>query len=226
LIGSGVFVLLGNGNATFQSPSIYATVGQISTAVAIGDFNGDGISDLAITNQTGTPSVSILLGNSDGTFQPAVSYAAGNQPDALAVGDFNGDGFADLAVTNYSYTGAGNSLNILLGKGDGTFQSPVSYPVSDSQTSVAVGDFNGDGRIDLASTNYNCKTVSIFLGQAASPCDFKANWTTTVADVQLIIDEALGMSSALNDLNGDGVVNILDIQIEINSALGLGCAAK
>jgi hypothetical protein len=107
----------------------------------------------------------------------------------------------------------------------GTFQSPVSYPVADSRVSVVLGDFDGDGRVDFAATNYNSKTVSIFLGQAGSPCDLNPDWVTNVVDVQRIINEALGMTSAVDDLNREGRVNAVDVQIVINAALGLGCSA-
>jgi hypothetical protein len=218
-VGSGVWVLLGNGDLTFQDPAWYPTAGQATSSVAIGDFNSDGVTDLVVANASGSPSVSILLGKGDGTFQAAVSYPAGNAPYAVAVGDFNGDGIADLAVTNYNFSNTGVSLNILLGNGDGTFRSAVSYPVSDSQVSLALGDFNGDGRVDIAAPNYGSKTVSIFLGVAS--CNLSGDAAPSVADVQLIVNQALGKATAFNDLNGDGVVNVVDVQIEMNAVLGL-----
>ena len=80
----------------FAAAKSYA-VGTSPAAIAVGDFNGDGKVDIAVAN-TGSSDVSILLGNSDGTFQPAVNFSAGNNPSAIAVGDFNGDGKLDLAV--------------------------------------------------------------------------------------------------------------------------------
>ena len=154
MIGGGVVnVLLGNGDGTFQPAHTFAA-GTGSFQAVVGDFNGDGIPDLAVVNQ-GTPpnfmdgSVSVLLGNGDGTFQPARTFAAGNQPDSVAVGDFTGNHIADLAVAN---RGSG-TVSVLLGNGDGTFQPARNFPAGVTPTSVAAVDFNGDGKDDLAVTD-------------------------------------------------------------------------
>src|SRR3989475_118573 len=108
-------------------------------SVAVADFNGDGVLDLAV--EAGPESVAVLLGKGDGTFQAAVNFPAGSHPSSVAVGDFNGDGVRDLVVRNF-YS---NSVSVLLGKGDGTFQAAVNSPAGNYPYSVAVGDFNGDG---------------------------------------------------------------------------------
>lgn len=125
--------------------------------MTVGDFDQDGKADLAVANiEAG---VGILLGNGDGTFQPAASYAAGSGPQVVAVGDFNGDGRPDLAVA--SQGGAG----VLLGNGDGTFQPLIDYGVGLQLSGAAVGDFNGDGRTDLVVVDGGY--ISVLLGVEA-----------------------------------------------------------
>ena len=114
----------------------------------MGDFDGDGMLDLAVANQN-SADVSVLLGNGDGSFQPARDYAAGGNPGSVAVGDFDGDGFPDLAVAN-------GGVRVLRGNGDGSFQlTTTSYVAGSVLHSVAVGDFDGDGFPDLALASYN-----------------------------------------------------------------------
>jgi len=134
--------------ARFQAAVDY-NVGTNPVSVAVGDFNGDGKPDLAV----GGSSVSVLLGNGDGTFQPAVNYGPGSGW-GLAVADFNGDGKLDLATP----------LSVLLGNGDGTFQPAGNY--GSRGNSVAVGDFNRDGKPDLAVPDKGSTNVSVLLGTA------------------------------------------------------------
>jgi hypothetical protein len=199
-----VSVLLGNGDGTFQPAQNY-TVGSDPVCVAVGDFNGDGSIDLAVANYgdffgQGT-GVSILLGNDDGTFQPAQTYAEGLICSSVAVADFNSDGTLDLAVANPF--GSGDTVSILMGNGDGSFQAPQSYAVNSNPVSVAVGDFNRDGIIDLVVANAGTvpkpgSTVSILLGngdgtfQAAQDYDAGPNPS----------------SVAVGDFNGDGIPDL------------------
>jgi len=116
-------------------------------SIAVGDFNHDGILDLAVVSYccAGT-GVAILMGRGDGTFDPAVVYAAGDQPFSVVAADFNHDGNLDLAVAN----SLSPYLTILLGNGDGTFHPSVSIATLTAPISLAVGDFNNDGLADLA----------------------------------------------------------------------------
>src|SRR5437588_3031 len=139
-------------------------VGTQPLSVGMGDFNGDGRRDLAVANW-GSSTVSILLGNGNGTFTQASGspIAVGTNPRWLAAGDFNGDGTPDLAVANEG----SNTVSILLGSGNGTFTASGSpMAVGASAQLVAVAGLNGDGAPDLAVADDGSNTVSILLGDA------------------------------------------------------------
>jgi hypothetical protein len=138
-------------------------VGSEPVGVAVGDFNGDGLSDVAVAN-FGDNTVSVLLRNRQGGFTaaPGSPIHVGGAPVGVAVGDFNGDGIPDLAVTN----SLDNTVSVLLGNGDGSFTAAAGSPITvgSSPHAVMVGDFNGDGFADLAVGNANDNTVSVLLG--------------------------------------------------------------
>jgi hypothetical protein len=177
-----------------QSPSAIDAM-----SVAVGDFNGDGIPDLAVADliDGGTNGgVTILLGNGDGTFKSA-GVIQTNGPDSwsVAVGDFNSDGKADLAVANAS----SNNVTILLGNGDGTFTAqPVSPPTGDFPQFVTVADLNGDGIPDLAVANGNDVVVTILLG----------NGDGTFTAAPSVNTDSGPVSIAVADFNGDGIPDL------------------
>ena len=162
-----VTVLLGNGLGGFTAaPGSPYAVGRYPNSVAVGDLNGDGKPDLAVT--TNYSGVTVLLGNGSGGFTPAPGspFAAGTYPFSVAVGDFNGDGKPDLAVANLN----SGDLTVLLGNGSGGF-TPASgnpFAVGAYLSSVAMGDFNGDGRPDLAVANSISNNVMVLLGGLAT----------------------------------------------------------
>jgi hypothetical protein len=120
-----------------------------ASAIAVGDFNGDAIADLAVTIASSN-NVSVLMGNGNGTFQAAANYSVGSGPYSVTTGDFNGDGKLDLAVANQT----SNTVSVLLGNGNGSFQGAVNYGTGTGPSGVAIGDFNGDGRTDLVTANF------------------------------------------------------------------------
>jgi hypothetical protein len=159
-----ISVLLGKGDGTLQPPVDYVVEANQYASVAIGDLNADGKPDLVASNHD-AESVSVLLGNGDGTFRPAVNYRLGMNPHLVVLGDMNGDGIPDLVTGNHVDTNsfAAGGVSLLLGRGDGTFDPAVNYPTGASPLAVAVADFNGDGRTDLAAGNFAASVVSLRL---------------------------------------------------------------
>ena len=212
-----VGVLLGNGNGTFQSAQSYPSGGYAAVSVATGDFNGDGRTDLVVSNQCqssgncGNGNVGVLLGNGDGTFGSAKSYVSGgNNTAEVAVADLNGDGLADLVVANQCQAQGScvvGSVSVLLGDGDGTFQAPQNYISSGVFAySVGVGDWNGDRKLDLmvvnqCQTDENCGgTVTILLGNGDGTFQAPPNYASGGYDAD---------SVAAGDLNRDGKLDLV-----------------
>ncbi|PYJ98289.1 MAG: hypothetical protein DME23_12535 [Verrucomicrobia bacterium] len=216
---SGVSVLLGKGDGSFQTAGNYKT-GAEPASLAVGDFNGDSKLDLAVANRGSYPNftdgnVSVLVGKGDGTFQAAVNYSTGAIPLSIVVGDFTGDGEPDLAVANggsYTYGFfSGGSVSVLSGKGDGTFKAPVRYDAGTRTYSLVAGDFDGDGRSDLAVVNSEWRgTVSVLLAKSDG---------TFHAPVKYSVLMEPGFV-ATGDFNGDGkpdlaVPNWLDGNVSV-----------
>jgi hypothetical protein len=193
-----VSVLLGRGQGAFLPAVNYGVIeGTTPAYVAVGDFNGDGRPDLAVTSNYG-PNLAILIGNGDGTFQPAVNYPiSGSLATQAAVGDFNGDGKLDLAVGTTILSGDNYSVAIFLGNGNGTFQPPAYYPAANVPQFVAVGDFNRDGVQDLAVTGLG--GVSILLGLGKGAFQAPVFYATT---------NGFPAGIAVGDLNGDGYADL------------------
>jgi hypothetical protein len=205
----GVIVLLGNGDGTFQPGVEYESGGLEARNVAVADINGDGHLDLITINcgSSGsnpcftTGSLGVLLGNGDGTFQPAVSYLTGGADGAaIAIADLNHDGNPDLVAAN----GIGN-VAVLLGNGDGTFQAPAVYEAAGDAFNLAIADLNADGNLDVAVTG-----VTILLGEGNGNFMAPINYPSIG-----------GYNLVITDVDGDGKPDLLLTQLD-GSAEGLG----
>jgi hypothetical protein len=211
-VASNVLVTLGNGDGTmraaqfFQAPGPWFQVQQM----ALGDFNNDGKVDVAALENPGNfpPFVGILLGNGNGTFQPTLpSFETfGDAATAgIATGDFNKDGNLDLVVWNQVNQGT-SQVGVYLGNGDGTFQSPILADAGYLPVGMAVGDFNGDGKLDVALIDTcldqgHCSSggvVTILLGHG---------------DGSLTMGGTFGVGDSPNsivaaDFNNDGILDL------------------
>jgi FG-GAP-like repeat/IPT/TIG domain len=165
-------VYLGNGDGTFTPAAQTTEVNARPYAFVTGDFNRDGKLDLAVADLTSSVAT-ILLGNGDGTFTPVAACCGTSVPfassTAIVTGDFNGDGKPDL-ILDIDEDGPFDYLSILLGNGDGTFtQSDASFSMAEDPITLAVGDFNNDGRLDLASASQPYNYLSVLLQNPSLP---------------------------------------------------------
>jgi hypothetical protein len=154
-------ILLGDGKGGF-SPPTYFTVGPAPQSMSVADFNGDGFSDIAISNSLpmGTnSSVSVLFGDGHGGFAERLPLEIGILGRGTGVADFNSDGRLDLVVAN----SASNTVSVLLGDGKGHFAPKTDFPVGTNPRKLAVGDLNRDGRPDIVTPNTGSNDISILI---------------------------------------------------------------
>ncbi len=200
----GIEDFFGDGTGNFNFGSDFGILS--ASVLATGDFNGDGILDLATA--PGVLPVTILLGASDGSFSEAPTQPVTTlvSPAWITTGDFNGDGILDLAFADSGST----ALTVLLGNGDGTFTQKNGQPdAGQTTTFIATADFNGDGKLDLALVN-SANAVLIYLGNGDGT-------------FQTALESAAGAGAsqlAFGDFNGDGrldlaVVNSVDNTVSL-----------
>jgi len=191
--------LCGSANGTFTVRSGVFDSNTFNPAdTVVADFNGDGKLDVAMV-ENGNNKVSVFLGKGDFTFPTNADYAVGASPISIAAGDFNGDGKPDLVVADLNGA-AGANLSVLLNKGDGTgaFLPAVAYAAGTNPNEVQVGDFNGDGKLDIAVANFGSNNVSILLGNGDGTFQNAHNFPAGTNPAALTVA----------DFNGDGKLDL------------------
>ena len=161
--------------------------------IATGDFNGDGIIDVATVN-AGEDSMSILLGAGDHAFARRVNYPTGDDPRAIRAGDLNGDGALDLVYLNFQ----SGSASVVMGLGDGTFGTRVDYPIGSQPSGLVVVDLNGDGVLDLAVVSELPESVRVAFGTGSG-----AFGALTIYGSQVLLE-----SLTSGDFDGDGDIDL------------------
>jgi len=209
MAGDSVSVIFGTGKGNFNAPPIsllagYPTADDVVTALVASDFNGDGFADLVVTDGFGH--IFVMSGVGDGTFTNAIQYQfSGGFPNAVVLGDFNNDGKTDFALVGSDPNpGGSGGVSIALGNGNGTFQSPNQVAAPFGAYAAATGDFNGDGKLDLAvlASQYFAPvpdSFEILLGNGDGT--FKAGSSYTPGPS--------AMSIVAGDFNGDGKLDLV-----------------
>jgi hypothetical protein len=229
----GFLILPGNGDGTFGPATTLLTYNSTTPATLIGpavaaiaDVNGDQIPDLIVAQMTGTPltgfgsKLLLFLGKGDGTFGPSTvlptapnpTIPTAYEPSPVVVADMNGDGIPDLVTLGQDSTQENAYLDISLGNGDGTFSQPVSIILPGggvvALSGLAVADFNGDGKMDVAVTSFISQANGIYFGNGdGTLAPFKDSYGDILPSVQFIL--VAGGFATVADLNGDGLPDIL-----------------
>ena len=207
---NGIDVLTGKGDGTLNAANTFSVAGALSS-IAVADFNGDGKPDVAASNASG--GVALFLGNGDGTFQGVRTMAlSGSGPLTVVAGDVNGDGKQDLIVaSNPSGPPQPGNIAVLLGKGDGAFQSPLNVALpgpivqqgigNASTAALVAGDFTGDGKLDVAVAISVSFANRIALLRGNDDGSFQAPGLTSINTAPVVM--------VATDLNQDHTLDLL-----------------
>jgi len=164
-----ISVLLGNGNGTFGVP-LTATTGAYPVHVAVADFDLDGKMDVVVADENcatppcGMGSISVLRGNGDGTFRAKHDFQSNLSTGFVAVANFNRDGAPDVVAVNSEVFDTYGTVGYFRNMGAGTFAAPVEYTTGQASTAVVVGDFNNDGKLDMAVLNSEGSNLTLEFG--------------------------------------------------------------
>ena len=195
--GSYLALALGNGDGTFQTPQVLPINCQLGNCtIAAADFNGDGKMDLAVAIAEFNPSVTVYLGNGDGTFRGGQPRYTAQNPNYVIAGDLNQDGKPDLVVSD----AISNTLIVLLGNGDGSFRR-TNYNIGRAPYGLVLADFNGDGLPDVAAAEGSSTMISVRLNQGGGVLGPPAIYATDCTDCNL-------QSIAAGDFNRDGKIDL------------------
>ena len=197
-----ISILKGDGTGAFTVLAAKPTTGNTPVAIATADFDGDGDLDLVVANSS-DQTISFLSGNGNGSFNARVSYSVAplNSISAIAIGDFNGDGIPDIAVAGSP--AAGGAVIIMQNNGSGVFTkvTPTGIVVGTAPSSIAVGDFDGDGNLDLAVANKSSNTVTILRGDGSG-----TNFTSSTITVTSGSNPSAIVAT---DLDADGRLDLV-----------------
>jgi hypothetical protein len=203
-----VGILVGSANATFESAQ-YFSIGTSRTyagSIALGDFNRDRRLDVVVANYLAN-SVSLLLGNGNGTLRTAKNIPVGQWPKAIAVGDFNNDSRLDIVTANAK----SNDVSILLGQSGGRFRAVRNFAGVKDPRAISVGDINADGKLDVTTANYGSNDISIMLGNGdgtlIKPLSFAVGSRPRSVDI--------------GDLDADGLMDVVAANGSSNSVTAL-----
>jgi hypothetical protein len=207
--GSGnISILTGDGSGNFSLLNNYSA-GSGPYSLCVGDFNGDSKVDLAVANHNSN-NVSFMAGNGAGGFGVVVNFTVGTGPSSIVSADFNGDGLNDLVTANFT----SNNISVLLGNGAGSFASATNFSIGNisplpNPHAVICGDFNADGKADLATANYSSNNLSVLTG------DGSGNFS--VDSIYTIANNSAPYSLIGTDLNNDGETDLAVINTSANN---------
>lgn len=216
-IAHDVGVLIGYGNGSFADVIFYiGDMNSLPVAIALGDLNNDNWLDMIVTN-FGTDTINILLASMHGRIEQQMIYFAGlsSRPYSVGIGDLNNDTYLDIVVANLLL----DSVGVFMGYGNGSFANEIMYSTSSGSrpSSVTVGDFNNDHRLDIAVANTNTQNIGIFFGNANGTFENEMTYSTGTRSFPVFVSTAyFNNSNLLNIIFVDNNTNNIGILTQQN----------